>query len=146
MNWYRLLPICSTIPQTNALPIRKARLPSDTSGCIVWLSGNIFIRSNSMGNRRRKRPDFVFTTCLKREAAVPPSPVMMVREGWSRLSGKDIPPSENMYLKPSFDTRSIFFAPFSYFHFGSSSSEIKNSSGTKFSSTRLPPNVWRGPS
>lgn len=43
--------IFSTIPVTNALPIRNARLRSDEPK--VWLSGNIFKRSNSTGTSRR---------------------------------------------------------------------------------------------
>ena len=41
----------STIPVTNAFPIRNARRKSDEPK--VWLSGNIFKRSSSTGTRRR---------------------------------------------------------------------------------------------
>ena len=85
-------------------------------------------------------------TCLKHDAADPPSPVIIVLEGLSKTSGKAIPPSEKVYLNPSLEVRSIFFAPFSYSHLAMSSSRMKNSSGTRVSSMTLPPSVIMEPS
>ena len=45
-----------TIPHTKAFPIKKALLAFETPSSLVWLSGNILRRSNSIGVSLRKRP------------------------------------------------------------------------------------------
>ena len=61
-----------TTPTTRALPIKKALLLSVAS--IVWLSGNWFNLSSSIGVSLLSFPDVVSTTCLNLEAPFPPSP------------------------------------------------------------------------
>ena len=80
-------------PTTSALPIKNALLVSDTPSSLVWLSGNISKRSNSTGVSLRYLPLSVTTTCLNLEGPDPPSPVIIVLDGASRLSGNVTGPS-----------------------------------------------------
>ena len=74
----------------------KARLASDMP-TLVQSSGKPFRRSSSTGVSRRSRP-FGSTTCLNLEGLLPPSPVRMVREGWSIGSGDQV--SANVQFFP----------------------------------------------
>ena len=78
--------IRSTSPTTRALPIMNARLPSDIP--VVQSPGKPSRRSSSRGVRRRNRPSSTWIRCLKRDGVAPPSPVRIVPEGPSMLSGK----------------------------------------------------------
>src|SRR5690606_4984352 len=91
-------PIRSTMPTTSEFPLKNARQPSLTP--TVCPSGNMFSLSNSIGVSLRKRFPSTLTTCLKREGELPPSPVMIVREGRSSGSGNTIAPSEYAYSWP----------------------------------------------
>ena len=81
-----------TTSTTNAFPIKNARFASVTPS--VWLSGNPFNLSNSMGvSLRSLLARLFFITCLNREGVGPPSPVTMVLEGLSSASGYVMAPS-----------------------------------------------------
>lgn len=112
-------PIRSMQPVTRALPMQKYWKRS-LMPVSVQCSGKPWILLASFGVRRRRRPvSRSCTTWVLR--FVVPSLVSIVRAGRSTGSGKAIGPSEKVYLCPVFDVRSIFFAPFRYFHLSRSS-------------------------
>ena len=78
---------------------------------LVWLSGNILSLSSSTGVNLLSLPDLVSTTCLKRDAPEPPSPVTIVLDALSRASGNVTGPSEYLYLWPVLVTLSAFLGP-----------------------------------
>lgn len=115
--------IRSIMCTTSALPIMKYLWRSGIS-VFVQLSGKPFMRSHSIGVNLRSF--FVLGSSIMWELLFNVlSLVSIVLEGLSSGSGKAIAPSANVYLKPVFDVRSIFFAPFKKVHFSNWSSAMK---------------------
>ena len=78
---YKAFPIFVITPTTKAFPIKKALFESETSGCFVKFFGNSFNNSSSTGvSLLCLFPDL--TTCLNLLGCLPPSLVIIVREGF----------------------------------------------------------------
>src|SRR5699024_650673 len=100
------LPIISTKSTTSAFPIQKYLIRSVIPE--VQSSGKPLSHSHSIGVKNLFRPS-ISTICELRFTE--PSLVNIVRPGRFNKSVGDIPPSENTYLWPVADVRSIFFGP-----------------------------------